>query len=66
MKRDSTNRRNERRNYLLKRPAAAVLSLGMILPEYLLLAAVGAILALTILAIVPTIIGLRHGSIRPA
>ena len=50
---------------MLKRSAAAVLSLGMILPEYLLLVAVSAFLAMTILAIVPTIIGLGHGSIQP-
>ena len=40
---------------MLKRSAAAVLSLGLILPEYLLLVAVSAFLAMTILAAIQTI-----------
>jgi hypothetical protein len=46
---------NERRDFLLKRRAAVVLSLGMILPEYLLLVTVSAFLAMTILAAIQTI-----------
>ncbi len=55
MKRDSSPGRNERRDFLLVRPAAALVSVGMILPEYLLVLAVSAFLPMIVLAIVQTI-----------
>jgi len=55
MKRYSTNGRNDRRDFLLIRPAAALVSVGMILPEYLLVLVVSASLAMMVLAIVQTV-----------
>jgi hypothetical protein len=52
MKRDSSNGTKERYDFLLKRPASALVALGMILPEYLLILAVSAILAIMVLATV--------------
>lgn len=55
MKRDSSNRRSEPSEFLLIPPAAVFLSLGMVLPEYLVVLALGAILSTMILSIVQTI-----------
>ncbi len=55
MKRDSSHGRNERRDFLLIRPAGALVSVGMILPEYLLVLVVSAFLAMMVLAILQTI-----------
>jgi hypothetical protein len=55
MNRDSSPGRNERRDFLLIRPAAVLVSVGMILPEYLLVLVVSAFLAMIVLAIVQTI-----------
>jgi hypothetical protein len=55
MKRDSSHGRTERRDFRLIRPAAALVSVGMILPEYLLVLVVSAFLAIMVLAIVQTI-----------
>jgi hypothetical protein len=55
MKRDSSNRRSEPSDFLLIRPAAVLLSLGMVLPEYMLVLVLSAFLSMTVLAIVQTI-----------
>ncbi len=55
MKRNSSNGSNERFDFRLKRPAVALVAVGMILPEYLLVVAVSAFLAMVVLAIVETI-----------
>ncbi len=55
MKRDSSNGGNDRSGFLLKQPAAALVSVGMMLPEYLLVLVVSAFLAMMVLAIVQTI-----------
>ena len=55
MKRDSSNRRSEPSDFLLIRPAAAFLSLGMVLPEYLVVLALSAVLPMMILAMIQTI-----------
>jgi hypothetical protein len=55
MKPDSSNRRSEPSDFLLIRPAAVLLSLGMVLPEYLVLVALSAFLPMMVLAIIQTI-----------
>lgn len=57
MKRDSNNGRSERSDFLLRPPIVAFMSLGMVLPEYLLVVVVCAFSAMTVLAIVHTING---------
>ena len=52
MKRDSCNGRSDLADFLLIPPAATVISLGMVLPEYLLILVFSAFLAKTILVIV--------------
>jgi len=54
MIRDSSNGRSKHRDFPLIRPAAALVSVGMILPEYLLVLVVSAFLAMIVLAIVQT------------
>ncbi len=55
MKRDSSDGTSDRSDFLLKRPAAALVAVGMILPEYLLVVVGSAFLAMMVLAIVQTI-----------
>jgi len=55
MKRDPNNRSSEPSNFLLIPPAAVFLSLGMVLPEYLVVLTLGALLSMMVLAIVQTI-----------
>jgi hypothetical protein len=55
MKRDSSHGRNKRSDFLPIRPAAALVSVGMILPEYLVILVVSAFLATMVLAIIQTI-----------
>jgi len=55
MKRDSSNGRRKLSEFLLIPPAAALVSLGMVLPEYMLVLVVSAFLAEIVLAIVRTI-----------
>jgi hypothetical protein len=54
MKRDSSNRRSKLSEFLLIPPAGAIVSLGMVLPEYLLVFVVSAFLATMVLTIVQT------------
>lgn len=55
MTRESSDRENQWSEFLLIRPAAAFVALGMILPEYMLLLAVSAFLTTMVLAMVETI-----------
>jgi hypothetical protein len=55
MKRDSSPGRTLRRDFRLMRPAAALASVGMILPEYLLVLVVSAFMTMMVLVIVQTI-----------
>jgi len=55
MKRDSSAERSELSDILLIPPAAALVSLGMVLPEYWLILVVAAFLAMIVLAIVQKI-----------
>lgn len=55
MSRDSSDGGNPQSNFLLIRPAAAIVSLGMILPEYLLALVFSSFLAAMVLAIVQTV-----------
>ena len=55
MKRDSSAERSELSDFLLIPPAAALVSLGMVLPEYWLILVVAAFLAMIVLAIVQKI-----------
>jgi hypothetical protein len=52
MKRDSSNGKSELPDFLLMPPAATVISLGMILPEYWLILVFGAFFVKMILVIV--------------
>jgi hypothetical protein len=51
MKRDSSAERSELSDILLIPPAAALVSLGMVLPEYWLILVISAFLAMIVLAI---------------
>ncbi len=55
MKRDSRKRRGDSFDFLLIPPAAGLVALGMVLPEYWLILVVGGFVAMTILAIVQKI-----------
>lgn len=52
MKRDASSGRSEFSDFLLIPPAAALVALGMVLPEYWLILVAAAMLAMPILAII--------------